>query len=147
MPILFTMPGSCALSPNIAVAWLNAPIEIRNIAYGDQKKDDYLAINPKGKVPALRFDDGCAYGPEGSQADQATLENKVEAASYFTAELAEAGIGGTHIEDGHVVLNDNLVGPSHSSVSSVTSDDATVQASEAATDAFVAGGGGAVGAT
>ena len=48
MPILYTMPGSCSLSPNIAVAWLNAPIEIRNIAYGDQKKDNYLAINPKG---------------------------------------------------------------------------------------------------
>ena len=58
MPIFYTMPGSCSLSPNIAVAWLNAPIEIRNIAYGDQKNDDYLAMNPKGQVPALRFDDG-----------------------------------------------------------------------------------------
>jgi glutathione S-transferase len=47
------MPGSCSLSPHIAVAWLNAPIEIRNIAYGDQKNDNYLAINPKGPRCAL----------------------------------------------------------------------------------------------
>ena len=58
MPTLYTMPGTCSLSPNIAVAWLDAPIEIHNIAYGDQKKDEYLAINPKGQVPALRFEDG-----------------------------------------------------------------------------------------
>lgn len=58
MPTLYTMPGTCSLSPNIAVAWLDAPIEIHNMAYGEQKKDDFLAINPKGQVPALRFDDG-----------------------------------------------------------------------------------------
>jgi Ca2+-binding RTX toxin-like protein len=88
-----------------------------------------------------------AYGPEGSPADQATLENKVEAASYFTAELAEAGIGGTHVEDGHDVLDANLVGPAHGAVSGVTNDPATVDASEAATDAFIAGGGGNIGDT
>jgi hypothetical protein len=39
MPTLYTMPGACSLSPNIAVAWLDAPVEIHNIPYGDQKKD------------------------------------------------------------------------------------------------------------
>lgn len=58
MPTLYTMPGTCALAPNIAIAWLDAPVQIHNMAYGDHKKDDYLAINPKGKVPALEFDDG-----------------------------------------------------------------------------------------
>ncbi len=58
MPTLYTMPGTCSLSPNIAVAWLDAPVEIHNIPYGDQKKDYYLAINPRGQVPALRFEDG-----------------------------------------------------------------------------------------
>ena len=52
-PILYTMPGTCALAPNIAVAWLNAPVSIKTMAHGDQKKEEYLSINPKGKVPAL----------------------------------------------------------------------------------------------
>ncbi|MEM6898173.1 MAG: glutathione S-transferase N-terminal domain-containing protein [Pseudomonadota bacterium] len=58
MPTLYTMPGTCSLAPNIAIAWTEAPILITNLAYGDHKNDDYLAINPRGKVPALRFDDG-----------------------------------------------------------------------------------------
>ena len=56
MPTLYTMPGTCSLSPNITVAWLDAPIEIHNIPYGDQKKEYYLAINPRGQVPALSFE-------------------------------------------------------------------------------------------
>jgi len=58
MPTLYTMPGTCSLSPNIAIAWLDAPVAIQNIPYGDQKKEYYLAINPRGQVPALRFKDG-----------------------------------------------------------------------------------------
>lgn len=38
MPTLYTMPGTCSLAPNIAVAWLDAPVEIHNMAYGDHKK-------------------------------------------------------------------------------------------------------------
>ena len=101
MPILYTMPGSCSLSPNIAVAWLNAPIEIRNIAYGDQKKDNYLAINPKGQVPALRFDDGdvltevpailtwlgASYGKEGFGRDTRLGRKEAEALSYMSSEV------------------------------------------------------------
>ncbi|WP_206076981.1 glutathione S-transferase N-terminal domain-containing protein [Palleronia sediminis] len=58
MPTLYTMPGTCSLAPNIAIAWLDAPVEVHNMAYGDHKRDEYLAINPKGKVPAIRFEDG-----------------------------------------------------------------------------------------
>ena len=57
-PILYTMPGTCALAPNIAVAWLNAPVTIQTLKRGDHKKEDYLSINPRGKVPALQFADG-----------------------------------------------------------------------------------------
>ncbi len=39
MPTLYTMPGTCALATNIAVAWLDAPVEVSNMAYGDHKKD------------------------------------------------------------------------------------------------------------
>ncbi len=49
MPRLYTMPNTCSLAPNIAVAWLDAPVEVRNIPYGDHKKKDYLAINPMGR--------------------------------------------------------------------------------------------------
>jgi glutathione S-transferase len=83
------------------VAWLNAPIEIRNIAYGDQKKDDYLAINPKGQVPALRFDDGdvltevpailtwlgATYGKEGFGRDTRLGRKEAEALSYMSSEV------------------------------------------------------------
>ena len=49
MSRLFTMPGTCSLATNIAIAWLDAPVEIQNMAYGEHKEADYLAINPKGK--------------------------------------------------------------------------------------------------
>lgn len=55
---LYTMPGTCGLAPNIAVAWTNAPIEIVNLERGAHKDDAFLAINPRGQVPALVFDDG-----------------------------------------------------------------------------------------
>jgi glutathione S-transferase len=107
MPTLYTMPGTCSLSPNIAVAWLDAPVAIHNIAYGDQKKDDYLAINPKGQVPALRFDDGdvlteaaailtwlgATYGKEGYARDTRLGRKEAEALSYMTSEV-HAAYGG-----------------------------------------------------
>jgi glutathione S-transferase len=55
---LYTMSGTCALAPNIAIAWADAPIEIVNLERGAHKGEDYLAINPRGQVPALVFDDG-----------------------------------------------------------------------------------------
>lgn len=101
MPTLYTMPGTCSLAPNIAVAWLDAPVEIHNMAYGDHKKDDYLAINPKAKVPALRFDDGdvlteaaailtwlgAAFGTEGYERDTPLGRKEAEALSYMTSEV------------------------------------------------------------
>lgn len=101
MPTLHTMPGTCSLAPNIAVAWLDAPVEIANMAYGDHKKPDYLAINPKGKVPALRFEDGdvlteaaailawlgAAHGSEGYARDERLGRKEAEALSYMTSEV------------------------------------------------------------
>lgn len=107
MTTLYTMPGTCSLSPNIAVAWLDAPVEINNMVYGSHKKDDYLAINPKGKVPALRFDDGdvlteaaailswlgASHGKGGYGRDTALGRKEAEALSYMTSEV-HAAYGG-----------------------------------------------------
>lgn len=101
MAKLYTMPGTCALAPNIAVAWLDAPVEIHNMAYGDHKKDEYRAINPKGKVPALQLDDGevlteaaaiLSYlGAQYGDADYARHtrlgRKEAEALSYMTSEV------------------------------------------------------------
>ena len=58
MPVLYTMPETCALAPNIVAHWTKAPIEIKTLKRGDQKSPEYLSINPHGKVPALQFNDG-----------------------------------------------------------------------------------------
>jgi glutathione S-transferase len=100
-PILYTMPGTCALAPNIAVAWLNAPVTIQTLKRVDHKKEDYLAINPRGKVPALQFADGdvlteaaailaylgAEYGKEGYARDQKLGRKEAEALSYMTSEV------------------------------------------------------------
>lgn len=107
MPTLYTMPGTCSLSPNIAVAWLDAPVEVHNIAYGDHKKESFLAINPKGKVPALRFEDGdvlteasailawlgATHGTQAYARDTRLGRKEAEALSYMTSEV-HAAYGG-----------------------------------------------------
>lgn len=107
MPTLYTMPGTCSLSPNIAVAWLDAPVEVHTMEYGDHKKDDYLSINPKGKVPAVKFDDGdvlteasailawlgATYGKGGYGRDTVLGRKEAEALSYMTSEV-HAAYGG-----------------------------------------------------
>lgn len=99
MTKLFTMPGTCSLAPNIAIAWVGAPIEIENLAYGDHKKEAYLQINPKGQVPALQFDDGdvlteaaaimsyigAAYGTANFAQDTKLGRKEAEALSYMTS--------------------------------------------------------------
>jgi glutathione S-transferase len=52
---LFYAPNACSLASHIALAESGAEFEpIRlDLKAGDQRKPDYLAINPKGRVPAL----------------------------------------------------------------------------------------------
>jgi glutathione S-transferase len=104
MPTLYTMPGTCALAPNIAVAWLDAPVDVACLQRGDHKKDAYLAINPRGQVPALRFDDGdvlteaaailawlgAAHGGEDYARDTVLGRREAEALSYMTSEVHAA---------------------------------------------------------
>ena len=55
MLTLYYAPGTCALASHIALAHTGAPYEARRLDFraGQQRSPDYLAINPKGRVPAL----------------------------------------------------------------------------------------------
>ncbi|MBB5571800.1 MULTISPECIES: glutathione S-transferase family protein [Rhizobium] len=57
---LYFAPGSCALASLIALEESGLAYEPRrlNFANGEQRSPDYLAINPKGRVPALVTDKG-----------------------------------------------------------------------------------------
>lgn len=61
MDLYFT-PMTCSLAPRIALYETGADARFHEVALGDKTlKDgggDYLAINPKGQVPALRAADG-----------------------------------------------------------------------------------------
>src|SRR4051794_9596204 len=57
---LFYSLGSCSLASHIALEEAGAPYEaVRiNVRAWDQRKPEYLALNPKGRVPALVTDEG-----------------------------------------------------------------------------------------
>ncbi len=55
MLTLFYAPNTCSLASHIALEEAGAAFEATrlNFAEGDQRKPDYLKVNPKGRVPAL----------------------------------------------------------------------------------------------
>ena len=50
---LFYSPGACSLAAHVVLEELGEPFEavLVNVAAGDQRKREYLAVNPKGAVP------------------------------------------------------------------------------------------------
>lgn len=58
--ILYYAPHSCALASHIALETAGATYEARRLDFrtGEQRSPDYLAVNPKGRVPALVTDRG-----------------------------------------------------------------------------------------
>ncbi|WP_429807924.1 glutathione S-transferase family protein [Ensifer sp. B1-9] len=52
---LFYAPGTCSLASHIALEEAGADYEARRVDFStaEQTKPDYLAVNPKGRVPAL----------------------------------------------------------------------------------------------
>ena len=103
---LYYSPGTCALSPHIALLEAGLPFEARRVSLKTHTLadgSDYYAINPKGSVPALEFDDGqrLTEGPAIVQwiADQAPEKHLappagtlpryrlVEWLNFITAEL------------------------------------------------------------
>ena len=58
---LYYAPGTCSLSPHIALREAGIPFELVRVNLQDKVLLDgteYLKINPKGYVPALQLDDG-----------------------------------------------------------------------------------------
>ena len=57
---LFYGPNACSLASHIALAETGAAYEVvrMDLKAGEQKTPDYLAINPKGRVPALVTEKG-----------------------------------------------------------------------------------------
>ena len=60
MLTLYYSPYACSMASHVALEAAGATFTTKkiNIFSGEQHKPDYLAINPRAKVPALRFDDG-----------------------------------------------------------------------------------------
>jgi glutathione S-transferase len=58
MLTLYFSPGACSLASHIGLEETGAPYEAKPIllAKGQQRTEDYLKINPRGKVPALSVD-------------------------------------------------------------------------------------------
>jgi glutathione S-transferase len=58
MMTLYFSPGACSLASHIGLEETGATYEIKPIllAKGQQRTQDYLKINPRGKVPALSVD-------------------------------------------------------------------------------------------
>ena len=58
---LYYSPGACSLSPHIVACEAGIPVELEKVdlaSHKTEKGQDFMAINPKGYVPALRLDDG-----------------------------------------------------------------------------------------
>ena len=55
---LYYAPGACSLASHIALEEVGRPYDtVRlDLAAGDQRKPDYLAVNPRGRVPTLVVD-------------------------------------------------------------------------------------------
>jgi glutathione S-transferase len=60
MLTLYFTPGACSLAAHIVLEESGEPYEkqLVDLAKGEQRSEPYLKINPRGRVPALRLDNG-----------------------------------------------------------------------------------------
>lgn len=58
---LYYTPGACSLSPHIVAREAGVQLALERVDLASKKTEtgrDFLAVNPKGYVPALELDDG-----------------------------------------------------------------------------------------
>lgn len=58
---LYFSPGACSLSPHIVLREAGVPFDLEQVDLKTKRTKagaDYLKVNPKGSVPALKLDDG-----------------------------------------------------------------------------------------
>ena len=115
---LFWAPGTCALASYIALEEAGAQFEPVRLDFtkGDQRKPEYLKVNPKGRVPALVTDRGiltenpailawiAQTWPQAPQFSSSVLRSKpslampLQFSSVFCASQTSAPIApGTHV--------------------------------------------------
>jgi glutathione S-transferase len=85
MMILFYAPNSCALAAHLALELSGLPYEARRVdfARNEQRSAEFLAINPKGRVPALLTEHG-------------VLTENPAILAYICQCRPEAGLGPVH---------------------------------------------------
>jgi len=78
---LYYAPGACSLASHIAIEEVGVPYETErlDLAAGDQRKPEYLKLNPRGRVPT------CVI-------DGRVITENVGIISYFAGGYPEAGI-------------------------------------------------------
>jgi len=108
MPTLFHSPGSCSNGILVLLNEIGAPFDVQivNVREGMQNTPEYRAMNPKGKVPALKRDDGSVLtefgtiawwlGRENPEAglwpeDEETQTRIMEALDYMVATIHMRG--------------------------------------------------------
>ena len=78
---LYYAPGACSLASHIALEEVGVPYDTQkmNLAEGDQRKPEYLRLNPRGRVPTLVVGDH-------------VLTENVGILTYFGGGYPQAGI-------------------------------------------------------
>lgn len=92
---LFYTPAACSISPHIALEETGAPFETQlvNIMAGESRKEEFLRINPKGKIPTLILDNGTVV-----------TENPV-ILQYIAREFPDAGLIPTDMDEEFAALS------------------------------------------
>jgi len=78
---LYYSPGACSLAPHIVAREAGVPVDLVKVDLAEkttQAGEDYRAINPKGSIPALLFDDGAVL-TEGAVISQFIADQAPEA--------------------------------------------------------------------
>lgn len=86
---LYYSPGSCSLAPHIVLHEIGQPFELRKFATADRANysAEYLAINPKARIPALQID---GFVLTENPAILAFLGRRFPSAGLYPADGSEA---------------------------------------------------------